>query len=70
MIVLDIVWPYKATLMSLGTIWAVRGAMIVDLVMCKPRLAGSGSIMSSQFLKMVHLMTSVDLVSPFWIVLI
>ena len=47
-----------------------RGPMILDLVMCKTILAGSGLIMARYFLKMMQLATNLGIEFPFWGVLI
>ena len=40
---LELVWPYMAIPLQLGPSMIMRGAMIADMVMCTPLLAGSGT---------------------------
>ena len=67
---LELVLPYLVTLLSLGIFMTMRGGLIVDLVMCTPRLSGSGYITSIYFLRMVQLMTTMGIVLQFWGVLL
>ena len=39
---LELMWPYLVTLLSLGLFMMMSGALITDMVMCTPRLSGSG----------------------------
>ena len=67
---LELVLPYLVTLFSLGLFMTMRGALIVDLVMCTPRLSGSGYRTAIYFLRIVQLMTTMGIVLQFWGVLL
>ena len=65
---LDLVCPYPATLLILRPIVMMIGALIVDIVTCKPRLMGSGLRISRKFLRMMQLINSLGEVFHLWVV--
>ena len=63
---LDFVCPYLVALLELELFITRSGGFIADLFMCTPRLAVSGSRMARYFLMVVHIMTNLGILFPFW----
>ena len=62
---LELVWPYLVIPLSLVPSMITRGAMIADMIMCTPLLAGSGTRVAREFLRMVQLIMRLVIILPF-----